>query len=139
MEPFADECTQIFLDAMRSLQDNPNPDPDPIDLGAWLQWYAFDVIGAISFQRRFGFMEERRDVLGMIGSIDAVLKYAALAGQVPGVHAWLMGSRLVGKFLAAQPFVDVPDPLRTIVEVCSLYFSLFFFFSRVPWNSRISL
>ncbi|KAL3442486.1 cytochrome P450 [Aspergillus insuetus] len=112
MEPFADECTHILLDAMRSLEGTGYP----IDLGAWLQWYAFDVIGAISFQRRFGFMEERRDVLGMIGSIDAVLKYAALAGQVPAVHRWLMGSRLVAKFLAAQPFVDVPDPLRTIVE-----------------------
>jgi hypothetical protein len=133
MEPFADECTQIFLDAMRSLQDNP--DPNSIDLGAWLQWYAFDVIGAISFQRRFGFMEERRDVLGMIASIDAVLKYAALAGQVPGVHAWLMGSRLVGKFLAVQPFVDVPDPLRTIVEVCSPSLFCCYISSGLPWTS----
>ncbi|KAK6819176.1 hypothetical protein RU639_008065 [Aspergillus parasiticus] len=110
MEPFADECTDIFLNAMKSLEGQS------VDLGSWLQWYAFDVIGAITFQRRFGFMEKREDVLGMIRSIDSALRYAALAGQVPAVHGWLMGNRWVSRFLAAQPFVDIPDPLRTIVK-----------------------
>ncbi|KAE8423593.1 cytochrome P450 [Aspergillus pseudocaelatus] len=110
MEPFADECTDIFLDAMRNLEGQS------VDLGTWLQWYAFDVIGAITFQRRFGFMEKREDILGMIKSIDSALRYAALAGQIPVVHHWLMGNRWVSKFLAGQPFVDIPDPLRTIVK-----------------------
>ncbi|KAE8341952.1 hypothetical protein BDV24DRAFT_150746 [Aspergillus arachidicola] len=110
MEPFADECTDIFLNAMKSLEGQS------VDLGSWLQWYAFDVIGAITFQRRFGFMEKREDVLGMIRSIDSALRYAALAGQIPTVHGWLMGNRWVSRFLAAQPFVDIPDPLRMIVK-----------------------
>lgn len=111
LEPFADECTDIFLDSMRKLEGQV------VDLGDWLQWYAFDVIGAITFQRRFGFMEKQEDVLEMIGSIDTSLRYAALAGQVPTVHKWLMGNKYVAKFLAAQPFVKIPDPLRTIVKV----------------------
>ena len=86
-------------------------------MGSWLQWYAFDVIGAITFHRRFGFMEEQKDVRGMIGAIESALRYASIAGQISWVHGWMMGSQLFTEALAAQPFVHVPDPLRTIVKV----------------------
>lgn len=110
LEPFADECTGIFIDAMRDLEGQQ------VDLGAWLQWYAFDVIGAITFQHRFGFMERREDVQGMIGGLEAGLRYGGVAGQVPWLHSWTVGNLWVGKFLAAQPFIGTPDPLRTMVQ-----------------------
>ncbi|RAH55932.1 cytochrome P450 [Aspergillus piperis CBS 112811] len=112
MEPLVNECNEIFLRAMRSHEGQP------VDLSTWLQWYAFDVIGAISFQRRFGFMEEQRDINGMIGAIDSGLHYASIIGQIPAVHPWVMGSRVVAKVLEMQPFFDIPNPLRTIVEEC---------------------
>lgn len=119
LEPLADECTEIFIDAMRDLEGQR------IDLGAWLQWYAFDVIGAITFQRRFGFMEKREDVLGMIAGLDSGLQYAGIVSQVPKLHGWLMGNIWVAKFLAAQPFVKVPDPLRTMVKVgCHIFHAI---------------
>lgn len=119
LEPFADECTKIFVDAMKDLEGQR------VDLGAWLQWYAFDVIGAITFQRRFGFMEKREDVQDMIGGLEAGLHYAGIVSQVPSLHGWLIGNLWVSKFLAAQPFFKVADPLRTMVQVRPrfLYFS----------------
>lgn len=110
-EPFTDECITIFIDAMRELQGQC------IDLGAWLQWYAFDVIGAITFQRRFGFMESRKDVDGMINALDQGLFYGSVVSQVPALHHWLLGNRWVAKLMAAQPFVQVSNPLRSIVRV----------------------
>jgi cytochrome P450 len=117
LEPFADECTRIFIDAMRDLEGQP------IDLGAWLQWYAFDVIEAITFQRRFGSMEKREDVQGMIGGLEAGLRYGGVAGQIPWLHSWTLEDPWVGKFLAALPFHIVPNPLRTMVQASapSLY------------------
>jgi hypothetical protein len=76
-EVYADECTQIFMEAMLTLEGQP------VDFSMWLQWYAFDVIGAITFQRRFGFMEQRRDVDDMIGKIDIGLQYVKIVGQLP--------------------------------------------------------
>ena len=111
LEPFTDECTDIFTEAMKDLEGTA------VDLGAWLQWYAFDVIGAITFQRRFGFMEKRTDVQRMIGDLDTGLQYAATIGQIPELHQWMLGSLWVTKFLKAQPFLRVPDPLRSIVDV----------------------
>lgn len=115
MEPFSDECIDILIRAMKDLEDQV------VDLGAWLQWYAFDVIGAITFQRRFGFMEKRQDILDMISGINIALLYAGIIGQIPAFHPWLMGNSWVMKFVAHQPFVTVPDPLRTIVNVSYVY------------------
>lgn len=111
MEPFADDCTDIFMEAMADLEGQD------IDLGVWLQWYAFDVIAAITFHRRLGFMEQRRDVHNMIDDIGKALEVAALIGQVPSIHPWLMGNKWFAKFIAWQPIVKVPDPLRTVVKV----------------------
>jgi cytochrome P450 len=46
-EAHADERTAIFLNSMKDLQGKP------VDLATRLQWYAFDVIGNITFQSRF--------------------------------------------------------------------------------------
>ncbi|KAJ6442534.1 Pisatin demethylase [Purpureocillium lavendulum] len=110
MEPFADDCTDIFMEAMT---DREGQD---IDLGVWLQWYAFDVIAAITFHRRLGFMEKRVDVHNMIEDIGKALEVAALIGQVPSLHPWMMGNKWFAKFIAWQAVVKVPDPLRTVVK-----------------------
>ncbi|CAG8925610.1 unnamed protein product [Penicillium salamii] len=110
LEPYADECTKIFMDAMRDLEGQC------IDLSVWLQWYAFDVIGVITFQRRFGFMEKRKDVNGMIDALDKGLHYGGIVSQVPALHNWLLGNRWVAKFIALQPFIHVAHPLRTTLE-----------------------
>lgn len=111
MEPFADDAIDIFLEAMKELEGQK------VDFGTWLQWYAFDVISAMTFHRRFGFMEERRDIENMIGDISVGLMPAATIGQVPELHPWLLGSKWLPKLLATQPFIRVPDPLRTVVKV----------------------
>ena len=111
MEPFADDCNDIFIEAMKDLEGQD------VDLGIWLQWYAFDVISAITFHRRFGFMEQRRDIQNMISDISSALEVGATIGQVPGLHPWLMGSKWLPMLLAWQPFAHVPDPLRTVVKV----------------------
>ncbi|KAJ6000548.1 cytochrome P450 [Penicillium waksmanii] len=98
LEPFADECTSIFLDAMKHLQGQK------VDL-------------AITFRRRFGFREKREEVMGMIGGLELGLKYVGVVGQVPALHPWLMGNSWVAKLLTAQPFIEIADPLRTMVNV----------------------
>jgi Cytochrome P450 len=113
-EPYADECTKIFISTMQDLEGQP------VDLGEWLQWYAFDVIAYISFQRRFGFMEERRDVGGMIGALDGGLNYVKIIGQFPALHPWLLGNRRLVT-LIKRLFPDIPDPLETFLDVTNPY------------------
>lgn len=113
MEPFANDCSDIFIAAMKDLEGQE------VDLGEWLQWYAFDVISAITFHRRLGFMEQRKDVESMIGDINWALESAATVSQVPDVHKWTLGNKYVCQFLSWQPFFKFSDPLRTVVKVQS--------------------
>ncbi|KAH7205129.1 cytochrome P450 [Fusarium redolens] len=109
-EPMADECTDIFMAAMRDLQGQK------VDLGEWLQWYAFDVIAAMTFQARFGFMEKRTDVEGMIGSIEKALVYGAVVGQVSYLHDYLLGNDFV-LWLLKTFMPQLPNPIAYIIEI----------------------
>ncbi|KAI4732928.1 hypothetical protein E4T50_16508 [Aureobasidium sp. EXF-12298] len=53
-----------------------------LDLGQWLHWCAFDIVGELFFGKTFGFMAEGRDYQSYIESLDAlvpVLCQAAVA------------------------------------------------------------
>lgn len=47
------------------------------DFGEWLQYFAFDVMGTMSFSKRYGFLDKGHDVQGMLGAIFGFMKNAA--------------------------------------------------------------
>lgn len=49
----------------------------------WLQFFAFDVIGEITWSKRLGFVERDEDVDGIVGFVGKFLEYAAPIGQMP--------------------------------------------------------
>jgi hypothetical protein len=110
LEYLVDPCSQIFHDAMVDMEDQK------VDLGVWVQWYAFDAISAITFSKRLGFMERREDVSRMIEFIEFGLKYGGYAGRMRWIHSCLMGNEtLMG--LRAKLVPDAPDPIRTSAAV----------------------
>lgn len=109
-EIYTDECTKIFMDIVRELKG------EPIDLSVWLQFYAFDVIASITFQRRFGFMEQGRDINGMIGKIHVALQYGKVIGQFPGLHPWLVGNKKLLNAIEGLG-IPLPDPMAQFVKV----------------------
>lgn len=54
-----------------------------VDLGAWLHYFAFDVLGEVAFGRSFGFLAAGVDVEGAIETIDDMQRYNGVVGQVP--------------------------------------------------------
>jgi hypothetical protein len=76
-EPLVDSTTTIFLNQLSARYAN-KVDPDEVcDLGAWLQYYAFDVIGELTFSRRLGFVDRGVDVDGIIHDLEKLLDYFA--------------------------------------------------------------
>lgn len=47
------------------------------DMGNWLQYFAFDVMGSITFSKRYGFLDQGRDVNGMLGTLVDFMRAAA--------------------------------------------------------------
>ncbi|KKY35194.1 putative cytochrome p450 [Diaporthe ampelina] len=65
-EPLVDRTIDMFRQELdRRFVTHGNA----CDLDAWLQFFAFDVVGEITFSTRLGFLEEGRDVEGIMASI----------------------------------------------------------------------
>ncbi|KEF59035.1 uncharacterized protein A1O9_03878 [Exophiala aquamarina CBS 119918] len=108
-EKHANECTEIFINLMKEKEGQK------VDLTEHFQWYAFDVIASVTFQRRLGFMETRKDVFGMIEFSDLLGLYFAFIGQLPFLHPYMFGNRTLIRFLKwANP--SFPDPLGDLFE-----------------------
>ncbi|EPS38643.1 hypothetical protein H072_7610 [Dactylellina haptotyla CBS 200.50] len=77
-EPFVDDTTSLFLTKMEELAGQT------IDFAIWLQYYAFDVIGEMTFSKKFGFLEKGEDVGGIIQTLHSLSRIQVL-GQIPWV------------------------------------------------------
>ncbi|RMD44084.1 hypothetical protein DV735_g970, partial [Chaetothyriales sp. CBS 134920] len=53
------------------------------DLGQWLQFFAFDVMGTMTFSKRYGFLDNGRDVGGMLAAVVTFMRSAAPMTQAP--------------------------------------------------------
>ncbi|RMD41173.1 hypothetical protein DV735_g3942, partial [Chaetothyriales sp. CBS 134920] len=97
-EAAIDSCIELFISRLTELTAVDKP----IDLGAWLQYFAFDVVGEVTFASKLGFLELGSDVDGMMKAIEGMLTYAALCGQVPEYHKFLLGNPIFSYCLPAM-------------------------------------
>ncbi|KAK0270305.1 hypothetical protein LTR54_017022 [Friedmanniomyces endolithicus] len=94
LEQYVDHAVTVFLDNMSERQGQV------IDMGNWVQLFAFDVIGEVTFSKRFGFMDSGGDD-GSFGQIEGALKSASWVGQIPSFY-WIHDalSPYIGNHLA---------------------------------------
>lgn len=85
------------------------------DLGQWLQFFAFDVMGTMTFSKRYGFLDNGRDVGGTLGSIVNFMRAAAPVKYflyclhlVSGYHSQLTGLSDDTNPLARQDHEEKP-------------------------------
>lgn len=81
LEQYIDDCSAQLIQRL----DGYAASKTIVDLGQWLHWYAFDVIGELFFGKPFGFMSEAHDHQSYIGSLDTlvpVLCQAAVASPM---------------------------------------------------------
>ncbi|EAQ85262.1 hypothetical protein CHGG_09276 [Chaetomium globosum CBS 148.51] len=79
-EPFVDNTTKLFLKQTERLYIDK---PGTCDFTQWLQFYAFDVIGEITYSKRHGFIEKNEDVDGIVAYLTKLFLYVAPIGQIP--------------------------------------------------------
>jgi hypothetical protein len=66
--------------------------PDQIcNLGDWLQFFAFDVMGTLTFSRKYGFLDQGHDVDGMLSTIFAYMKASAMVCTHSSTIRFLQG------------------------------------------------
>ena len=73
-EPYVDNTTEKYLDQTDALFSSKNA---ICDFVRWLQFYAFDVIGEITYSKRHGFVDRCEDVDGMVDYLGKLFSYVA--------------------------------------------------------------
>ncbi|KAF7536409.1 hypothetical protein G7054_g4544 [Neopestalotiopsis clavispora] len=84
-ETHVDQCIDILDQRFREFSSTKQL----VNFGHWMQCYAFDVIGKITFSKRFGFLDFGDDIENLISSLDDFNLYASLVGIIPEWHRLL--------------------------------------------------
>ncbi|CAK7224304.1 hypothetical protein SEUCBS140593_005529 [Sporothrix eucalyptigena] len=82
-EPFVDSTSMAFLAQLKQRFADRTDASGVCDFGTWLQFYAFDVIGELTYSKRLGFVDRGEDVDRIIGNLEWLLDYVSVIGQMP--------------------------------------------------------
>ncbi|KAL5333961.1 cytochrome P450 [Aspergillus crustosus] len=138
LEPFIDKTLEVMSAQLeRRFADTR----EVFDLANWLQFFAFDVMGTLTFSKRYGFLEKGEDVGGMLRTIWGFLAGSSAFTQIPWFdNLWNKNSFLarfrkasgpgilgiVGKYVAerqearkAGKVPDAGDMLTSFMEIQS--------------------
>ena len=96
-KPMIDDTINSFIEAMRDFNQRT------VNFGEWAQYYAFDLTSHIIFGSPYGFMKKGGDIEGLLGLTNLGLRYAAIVGQVPELHPWLIGNSTIMSVLSKFP------------------------------------
>ncbi|KAK1825735.1 cytochrome P450, partial [Podospora conica] len=106
-EPFVDNTTRLFLKQTERLYIDS---PQKCDFTRWLQFYAFDVIGEITYSKRHGFIERNTDVEGIVSYLTKLFCYVAPIGQIPLLDRLFLKNPVYLK-LAQWGLIDATFPV----------------------------
>lgn len=99
MEPLIDERVEFWCSRVDALFASTKA---PFDFSRWAAYMAYDVISEVGFGECFGFVEQARDVDGLIRSMhDGVLPFGIMARMHP-LTRWLKSTWL-RRYLVATP------------------------------------
>ncbi|KAI8232534.1 Cytochrome P450 monooxygenase andK [Colletotrichum sp. SAR 10_86] len=106
-EPFVDNTTKLFLSQTERLFAG---NPEGCDFTTWLQFYAFDVIGEITYSKRHGFIEKNEDIDGIVAYLSKLFLYVAPIGQIPLLDRLFLKNPIYLK-LSQWGFIDSTFPV----------------------------
>ena len=82
-EPFVNSTIATFIEQLDNRFANKVGNDGLVDLPRWMHWYAFDVIGELTYGQAFGFLVSASDVDSIIEKVREFLVYVQSYGQVP--------------------------------------------------------
>jgi cytochrome P450 len=88
-EHFVDQCADLFEQNLsKKAQTGVS-----FDFSHWLQCYAFDVIGQITFGKRFGFLDNGDDIGGLIDALDTSFLPICILGLFQNLNYYVFQLR----------------------------------------------
>jgi cytochrome P450 len=109
-EPYVDSSIALLSAKFRDFADQGQA----FELMAWMQYYAFDVIGEITFGRSFGMMESGQDVDRILETIRVTAVIPAHLGLISELAAPFY--YIVARLAPESPFASVEKLGRSAIH-----------------------
>lgn len=98
-----DENVQLLLDRLDGFVERK----EEIDLGLWLEMYAYDNIGSVFFGKPFGFLDTSSDHGGYIAAVHKAMPFLSVVSMAPTY------ARMALMMVA----ITIPSLLRAVLAV----------------------
>lgn len=102
-EQYVNQCSAVFMDRLDELAHRR----ETINMAHWFGCCAFDVIGDITYSKRFGFLDEGKDVAGTMKALDKAMVYGTLIGIYHWFHPFMykVMEKIPGSGAAARNYI----------------------------------
>ncbi|BCS26042.1 cytochrome P450 [Aspergillus puulaauensis] len=110
-EPYIDSVLKLFTTRLNALSDSNTP----IHFQDWFSFFAFDVLGEVTFSKSFGFVDSGIDIRSAIANTGLLVYYIAIFGNYVWFHNLTLGNPLFSR-LGLQPNSHIFDTCLLAIE-----------------------
>ncbi|KAL4772502.1 cytochrome P450 [Aspergillus nidulans var. acristatus] len=110
-EPYIDRCLQVLSRQLDGLAASGAP----VHFQDWFSFFAFDVLGEVTFSKSFGFLEEGIDIRNAIANTGSLVYYISIMGNYVWFHNLTLGNPLVSR-LGLQPNSHIFDTCLLAID-----------------------
>ncbi|KAI1337030.1 putative PDA-like cytochrome P450 monooxygenase [Xylariaceae sp. FL0016] len=107
LEPHVDSTIVMLCEALESRFMRGGSKGRACDLGEWIDYYAWDIVGKTTFSKPFGFLEKGDDIDNTLKAANESLDYFARVGQIPILDFWLAKNPVRPIGLSVYPIVSM--------------------------------
>ena len=110
-EPYIDNVLSLFKTRFDELSDSGAP----VEFQQWFSFFAFDVLGEVTFSKSFGFVESGTDIRNAIANTGSLVYYISIMGNYIWLHNLTLGNPLFSR-LGLQPNSHIFDTCLIAVD-----------------------
>lgn len=110
-EPYIDNVLRLFKTRFDELSDSGAP----VEFQQWFSFFAFDVLGEVTFSKSFGFVQSGSDIRNAIANTGSLVYYISIMGNYIWFHNLTLGNPLFSR-LGLQPNSHIFDTCLLAVD-----------------------
>ncbi|OQE44528.1 hypothetical protein PENCOP_c002G03466 [Penicillium coprophilum] len=110
-EPHVDK----ILHCLKERLDGLSKSNEAVEFDKWFSFFAFDVLGEVTFSKSFGFVETGTDIRNAVANTKALALYIAVMGHYTWIHNLTLGNPLLSR-IGIQPSSHIFDTCLAAID-----------------------